>query len=90
MRCCRGAVPCLSLIHILIEAGAELNGADQAGQTPLILAAKRGNLDCVRKLIEAGADVNLCDQYQKSALDYAIQGGYTEMVERLLEAGAGS
>lgn len=40
---------CLSadLVHLLVNAGAELEAADSEGTTPLIAAAKNGNATAV-------------------------------------------
>ena len=43
---------------ILLEAGANANVTDnKGGQTPLILAANKGNLDIVKALLKYGADL---------------------------------
>ena len=65
-----------------------MNGSDQQGKTPLLLAAREGQNDMVAFLIENGADVNLVSNSQRSALYYATENGFTEIVEQLLMAGA--
>ena len=46
-------------MEILINAGADVNGYDRHGNTPLSAATEKGHAQCVKLLIEAGADVNL-------------------------------
>jgi ankyrin repeat protein len=45
----------------LLIRGAEINGADTRGRTPLVAAAYAGQLDVARYLVQTGADVNLVD-----------------------------
>ncbi len=62
------------------------------GNTCLMMAAKRGNLDMVRLLIRHKADVNLDFAYgscpHPTALSYARKGGFGEIERELLAAGA--
>ena len=51
-------------------------------------AARRGNLEEVRKLLDSGVDVNAGNRYQATALFFAAQKGNLEMVELLVERGA--
>ncbi|WP_159980558.1 MULTISPECIES: ankyrin repeat domain-containing protein [unclassified Novosphingobium] len=44
------------LIPLLVENGADVNGYQERGFTPLILAAYNGQADAVEALIKAGAD----------------------------------
>jgi ankyrin repeat protein len=41
-----------------LDQGSDANAVDQAGNTPLMLAAVYGDVDCMRLLIERGASVN--------------------------------
>lgn len=45
-------------IAILIQAGAEVNARDSAGNTPLMTTHEFGNAEAVRILCEAGADIH--------------------------------
>ena len=64
----------------------------EAGETRLILAAKRGDLARVEELIAWHADVNAVDNDNGTALIYAsatgLSGGYVEVARTLLAAGA--
>ena len=46
-------------LDMLIKAGADVNWSGTYVDTPLILAAHRGFIKCVKLLLEAGADVNM-------------------------------
>jgi ankyrin repeat protein len=43
-------------IRALLRHGAEIDAVDGGGDTPLMMAASRGEVDCVHVLLEAGAD----------------------------------
>ena len=79
---------------ILVKRGASLDLPDEVGLTPLMHAARVGQLAVVRYLVESGADVDQCDrpssryEQPQSALDYAVQEGFPEIAEYLLERGA--
>ena len=44
-----------------MAAGADVNQADNDGDTPLMYAASNGYVQCVKELIAVGADVNQVD-----------------------------
>ncbi len=50
------------------------------GLTPLILAARRGSVPCVRLLLDAGADPNTRDLEGRNALDHAREMNHQEVV----------
>jgi hypothetical protein len=45
-------------VHELLQTGADPNARDDAGNTPLMLAASGGNVKAIRLLIDAGGEVN--------------------------------
>ena len=45
----------------LLKAGADVNIANKDGQTPLMVAVKKGCISLVALLIQSGADVNVVD-----------------------------
>ena len=69
---------------------------DEYGQTALMLACKRGNLDMIVPLMEycqhyreecgVQVDVNAKNHYGMTALMMAIKGGHNEVVEQLMES----
>lgn len=43
-------------VEFLIAYDADINHAADGGQTPLYLACKNGNKECIKLLLEAGSD----------------------------------
>jgi ankyrin repeat protein len=58
------------------------------GLTPLLFAAREGNLETVKALLQAGADVNQTSEFGWTALLVATQNRYYQMGIYLLEHGA--
>jgi len=56
------------LVKDLLSRGAEVDLANQLGETALMWAARRGNPKCVEVLLEAGADPKRRDQSGHDAL----------------------
>ena len=61
---------------------------EQGGNTPLIFAARSGDLETVRHLVEAGADINRVSAFGTSPAIMAIHGGNAKVLDLLLTAGA--
>lgn len=61
---------------------------EQGGNTPLIFAARSGDLATARVLIEAGADVNRVSAFGISPAIMSIHGGNAKILELLLSHGA--
>jgi len=76
-------------LDLLIEAGADKNRQDVNGDTPLHIAAARGNAPAVKMLIDKGADVDIVDENGKTALHENLIGNPDdEIISLLLENGA--
>ena len=58
------------------------------GLTPLVFAARHGDIGTVRVLLDAGADVNQVTEYGWTALLTATQNRYYQLGKYLLERGA--
>jgi|GEM_PF-352058 len=54
--------------HLIENGKLNLHFTDQEGNTPLIRAARKNNLDMVRFLLSNGADINAVNSYNESAL----------------------
>ena len=76
------------VMDILIGARADLDGANDRGWTPLIVAAIYGRSSMVRKLLVAGANHRLADQDGRTALDYA-QYGSAASIRAMCRFGSG-
>ena len=74
---------------LLLEHGADVTHADEAGDTALMWAAKNGHTETVALLLEHDADVARVDKANgATALMWAAKNGHTETVKLLLEHGA--
>ncbi len=79
------------MVRMLLDAGAEPEGANQDGRTALMRAIKRGELPVVEMLINAGANVNASEKFHhQTALMWAAAApkNASEMVKVLLSKGA--
>ncbi|WCJ19941.1 hypothetical protein M5689_002210 [Euphorbia peplus] len=75
-------------ISDMVERFGPLDLRDNAGRTPLILAANKGDIRCVRALVESGADKNCRSKDGRTALHRAAVNGDRRMVEMLIEMDA--
>ena len=77
----------LDVIKLLVELGADVNWADDAGITPLMVAANMGDVAIIQYLVDQGADLGAHDLGKKNdgafggsieplmPIDYAIGVG---------------
>src|ERR1700726_1775209 len=73
------------MVGMLLDAGADANVANEDGQTPLMLAARTGDVGVARLLVQHGADVSGREQYRdQSAVMWAAAEGHAEMVAFLV------
>lgn len=73
-------------VKLHIARGDDLNARDNAGATPLMLAAARRKKGVVRLLLTAGANPELLDSQGVSTLTYAEKGGCSECIALLRNA----
>jgi ankyrin repeat protein len=78
----------LPVLRLLLEHGGNASTPILIGQTPLAVAAIRGDVDAMRALIEKGADVNAKNGAGNTALMAAATNGHAGAVRLLLEKGA--
>ena len=67
----------LKNVHLLLEAGANKEVADDVGHTALNTASCAGNVEIVRLLLEAGAKTDVANLHGRTALNNASRAGYT-------------
>jgi ankyrin repeat protein len=79
-------------VRTLLARGADANGKDSHGLTPLVRAARRGNYDAAVALLDGGADPNLFDSIWTrpgwSPLMNAVHKSQPRIVKLLIEHGA--
>jgi ankyrin repeat protein/mono/diheme cytochrome c family protein len=78
----------LPVLRLLLESGGNPGTPILNGQTPLAVAAIRGDTEAMRVLIEKGADVNARSGAGNTALMAAATNGSAGAVQLLLEKGA--
>ncbi|KAK3689539.1 ankyrin repeat-containing domain protein [Podospora appendiculata] len=89
----RGPSPMLALeliSHVGVPGQVEelLESRDEAGCTPLHIAAEAGETSIARELIQLGASVDSVDRIGRTALHMAARYGRVETVDMLLDCGA--
>lgn len=72
----------------LAERPQDLNIADNAGNTPLQIAALEGFTDIVKFLLEQNCEVDTKNIDKESPLIDAVENGHVEVVKLLLDYGA--
>jgi ankyrin repeat protein len=74
---------------MLLDAKADPNAALLSGETALMSAVDKGNLEAARLLLQAGADPNVKDSKGgQTALMWAAAGNEPEIVKLLVDRGA--
>ena len=78
----------VQVIRCLVDNGAALEEAGDAGLSPLMLAFENGDAEVVRLLIDKGADIHRKNKKGWSAIHYAARMGEKGIVNMLLVRGA--
>lgn len=58
------------------------------GETPLHIAAARGDIEAVRVLLDAGAEPNAVGEHNYTPLHEALEQGHPQVARMLIAAGA--
>ena len=78
-----------AIINDLLNAGANVNGKDKNGDTPLHYAAENDNPEIINALLNAGANVNKQNGFGQTPLHTAVRyNDNPEIIAALLNAGA--
>ena len=64
----------------LIEMGTDLDAVDEDGDTALMVASAKGNVEMVKLLHEAKTDLSVCGRYG-TALHHAVINDHTEVLK---------
>lgn len=75
-------------VGFLLSSGADPNLGDANGDTPLILAARRGFVEGAARMLMKSAEVDKANRLGETALIVAVQQRQTAIAKMLLEAGA--
>lgn len=79
-----------AVLKLLLDAGAKVDLRGDRRNSPLLLAAGRGDRENVKLLLDYKADPNQQDQEGKTVLHYAAIKGDLELAKIVLAAGAGT
>ncbi|KAL4238217.1 hypothetical protein ACF0H5_002929 [Mactra antiquata] len=80
-----------AVVKILIKHQVDVNKQLSAGKnrvTPLMIAARHGDLELCKVLVQNGAHIEQCDKLKRSALIHAVMNGNTHVASYLLNIGA--
>ncbi len=76
------------VVRTLLELGADIDSADDSGDTALSLAAWRGSADVVSLLLERKAAVPVGTAKGRQILGYAVSKGLPDLFSLMVEKGA--
>lgn len=77
-----------AIIELFLNAGADVNQADEKGNTPFLNAAARNQLSIVQLLAKNVKDVNAANKSGETALMLAAHSNKADVVEFLISKGA--
>lgn len=72
----------------LLKAGCPVDGRDQFGNTPLIIACQNGHARLVKALLRHGASVDAANRSGNTGLHYAVAFNFTVLADFLVSQGA--
>ena len=79
---------CEDVVKLLLDRGANPNGRDNNGETPLHGAAENGNTNVVKLLLARGSDPNMADNFEFTPLHKAANNRHKYVYQVLLDRGA--
>ncbi|KAI1326816.1 hypothetical protein F5Y16DRAFT_218338 [Xylariaceae sp. FL0255] len=74
-----------SSLKILLDAGADINLQDNDGDTALIVASSRGDVEAVEFLLQNGADIMHSSSRNENALQVALREDNTDCLKVLID-----
>ena len=88
IRAAEAGVTDRDIVRFLVEHGADTEGRNAAGDTPLLMAIRQDNHRLATHLVNQGADVNVATRDGESALALARELKLGELVSLLQRQGA--
>ncbi|MCY3974598.1 MAG: ankyrin repeat domain-containing protein [Simkaniaceae bacterium] len=76
----------LEIVRELLYHGADTDGRNAKGRTPLIIAVE-GGLEVTEELLGCGAGVNIPDAKGRTPFAIAVEGGHSDIIRALLKRG---
>ncbi|CAD6334898.1 unnamed protein product [Miscanthus lutarioriparius] len=77
----------LEVLSMILDHGVPPDVVNRHKQTPLMLAAMHGKIDCVLKLLQAGANILMFDSlHGRSCLHHASYFGHVDCLQAILTA----
>jgi hypothetical protein len=78
----------VEVVQVLLESGANLEGANEIQRTALHKSASKGHLEVCRLLLASGAKVDPLDWWKETPLHYAARNGHLTVLKLLVGMGA--
>ncbi|KAF2360217.1 Ankyrin repeat-containing domain [Trinorchestia longiramus] len=82
---CAAGAGHLTVVKILVRAGAKVNHTTRTNSTPVRAACFDGRLDIVKYLTGHSADIHITNKYNNTCLMIAAYKGHLDVVNYLLE-----
>jgi E3 ubiquitin-protein ligase XBAT32/33 len=77
----------LEVLCMILDRGVPPDAVNRQKQTPLMLAAMHGKIDCVLKLLQAGANILMFDSvHARTCLHHAAYFGHIDCLKVILAA----
>ncbi|KAL6624378.1 hypothetical protein ACP70R_031699 [Stipagrostis hirtigluma subsp. patula] len=77
----------LEVLSMILDRGVHPDAVNRHKQTPLMLAAMHGKIDCVLRLLQAGANILMFDSvHARTCLHHAAYFGHVDCLKAILAA----
>ncbi|TVU04414.1 hypothetical protein EJB05_50018 [Eragrostis curvula] len=77
----------LEVLSMILDRGVPPDAVNRHKQTPLMLAAMHGKIDCLLKLLQAGANILMFDSvHGRTCLHHAAYFGHVDCLQAILSA----
>ena len=76
----------MDILKLLLSKGADVESMTEQGFTPLILAIRQGQHECIELLLQRRANVEICDAQRRTALGHAAAAQDLHAMQLVLRA----